>query len=1204
VQANLERELLNVEIQRNAELLRSVLDATPDWIFLKDTNFRFMLVNQSFAADQKMKAEEMIGKDDIDLGIPEELVFGNLEKGIRGFRADDMEVLSGKPVHISRDVAADAKGNIIIFDTQKLPLRDAQGNVYAILGFARNITDRTRFEEDIRKRAAELEAVAHVSTVAATTADVDELLQTVVDLTKESFKLYHAHIYLIEGNQLVLAAGAGEAGRMMKARYHSIPLNREHSLVARAARTRQGVISNDVTQELDFLPNPLLPDTQSELAIPLIAGNELIGVLDVQADSFDRFTEEDVRIKTILAEQVAITIQNVRTFKQVLQARNELETVTRVSAATTTILNLDTLLQTVSDLTKENFNLYHAQIYLLEEDSLFLAAGAGDPGRRMREAGFFIPLNHVNSLVARAARSLEGVIANDVANAPEFLPNPLLPDTQSEMAIPMIIGDQVVGVLDVQASVINRFTDADLRILSALADQVSVAAQNARRFTETQKRLQETQGMALITEYIRQGDPFEEFLENILNVVFEIMDADTVVFSRFDHEQQMWRGVTGVGEGITTELVRTFVDPAPLYPHGLEAVETQQIVAVDDTSAYPDFPVEYIEKLGLQSVLVLPIISGNLVVGVVFLNYTREPRRFKPEDTALARSIADQISLALERRTSEEELTRVRYAVEGSSDAVVITDLEGHVRYTNRAFTQMFAVTPEEAANFTPQDYFTTPETVEEIGPALQQGGAWTGEVTIAAKDGNSIPVYGRINPIADASGIILGYVASYTDISERKRAEEEIRKRATELEAVAQVSTAVTTNLDVEELLQTVADLTKERFNLYHAHIYRYNAEQEEMVLAAGAGEPGMLMKMSGHYIPVGLQHSIVARTARTREGVIVNDVTTAETYLPNPLLPDTKSEMALPMVVGDELFGVLDVQSEQFDRFTQEDLRVFAILADQVAVALKNALAYSVEREAAERLREVDRLKSQFLANMSHELRTPLNSIIGYSEVLLDGVDGELPEEAIEDVEAVHDSGKHLLAIINEILDMAKIDAGQLMLDLKPTDVPSVVSEVVKVGQALIKEKPITLEVVEETKVPRITADSLRLRQILLNLVGNAVKFTEKGSVTILYGQQDAENVYIKVRDTGIGISPENLALVFQRFQQVDGSSTRRAGGTGLGLSITRQLIQMHGGEIYVESELGVGSTFWFTIPVHLTFEPDEDPVTTTNGKSGQLN
>ncbi|MBL8154028.1 MAG: GAF domain-containing protein, partial [Anaerolineae bacterium] len=406
--------------------------------------------------------------------------------------------------------------------------------------------------------------------------------------------------------------------------------------------------------------------------------------------------------------------------------------------------------------------------------------------------------------------------------------------------------------------------------------------------------------------------------------------------------------------------------------------------------------------------------------------------------------------------------------------------------------------------------------------------------------------------------------------------------QRAVEMETVAQVSAAATTLLDPNDLLQAVVDLTRERFDLYHAHIYLLDEEGQNLVLAAGAGEPGQIMKARGHAIPLGREHSLVARAARNKEGVISNDVTQEPDFLPNPLLPDTKSELALPLVVGDRMIGVLDVQATITGRFTEDDVRVQTALADQIAVAVENARAYQEQQQTAQRLREVDRLKSQFLANMSHELRTPLNSIIGYAEVLIDGIDGDLSEEAVEDVEAIHSGGKHLLSIINDILDLAKIEAGQMRIDRREANLMQVMEEVHNTCAILAENKGIELNIEPLNDIPAVAGDPVRMRQIILNLVNNAIKFTEQGEVRVELEYDQDRQVIVRVKDSGIGMTPDEMKGLFQQFHQVDGSATRRAGGTGLGLVITRHLIHMHGGEIYVESEKGAGSTFWFTLPI----------------------
>ncbi len=341
--------------------------------------------------------------------------------------------------------------------------------------------------------------------------------------------------------------------------------------------------------------------------------------------------------------------------------------------------------------------------------------------------------------------------------------------------------------------------------------------------------------------------------------------------------------------------------------------------------------------------------------------------------------------------------------------------------------------------------------------------------------------------------------------------------------------------------------------------------------------------MKANGHFISLDNPNSLVVRAALERQAVIVNDVTAAPNFLPNVLLPGTRSELALPMVVAGKLVGVLDVQDNTFHRFTDEDVRVQTALANQVAVAVENGRAFQEQQKTAERLREVDRLKSQFLANMSHELRTPLNSIIGYSEVLLDGLDGELNAEATEDVEAIYGGGKHLLTIINDILDLAKIEAGQMFLEPRETNLMSVVDEVVNTCDILARNKRLELKVHRQSEIPTVKGDAIRLKQIILNLVNNAIKFTDAGSVTVDLDVDQNQMVKVRIIDTGMGMTDDELKGLFQQFHQVDGSSTRRAGGTGLGLVITRHLVTMHGGVVEVDSEKGVGTTFWFTVPVY---------------------
>jgi len=394
-------------------------------------------------------------------------------------------------------------------------------------------------------------------------------------------------------------------------------------------------------------------------------------------------------------------------------------------------------------------------------------------------------------------------------------------------------------------------------------------------------------------------------------------------------------------------------------------------------------------------------------------------------------------------------------------------------------------------------------------------------------------------------------------------------------------VATSISSNLKVDELLASVVNLTQERFGLYHAQVYLIDDKLEYLVLAAGAGVAGEILRREGHRIAYAHGHSLVARAARNRESVIIDDVTLASDFLPNPMLPETRSEMVIPMLIGDTLIGVLDVQSKYINRFNEHDVHVKTMLAAQIAVAVQNANLYQSQVEAVMQLREVDRLKSEFLASMSHELRTPLNSIIGYSQLMMDGVDGEMGDEAVEDLEAIHSSGHHLLSIINDILDLAKIEAGRMEMDLQQVEFLPVADEVYRMTSILLKDKPVKMVLDVPSDLPKIWGDPLRIRQVLYNLVSNAIKFTENGEVRIRARLgDDRAMIQISISDTGTGIPADHLEQVFSKFHQVDNTATRKVGGTGLGLTITRYLVDMHGGKIWVDSEVNKGSTFQFTL------------------------
>jgi signal transduction histidine kinase/ActR/RegA family two-component response regulator len=459
----------------------------------------------------------------------------------------------------------------------------------------------------------------------------------------------------------------------------------------------------------------------------------------------------------------------------------------------------------------------------------------------------------------------------------------------------------------------------------------------------------------------------------------------------------------------------------------------------------------------------------------------------------------------------------------------------------------------------------------------LNSAGQWIGHITA---------IYQQPTQFTDSAVRRLSALAGQAAFAvQNLRLLDETRRRAEELQTAAEIARDTTGTLSLDTLLNRAAQLIRERFYYYHTTIFMLDERGSYAYPRASTSKYGTGESSQMNRVAVG-SNSVIGYVTQVGESLLVNDISQDPLRLPNPLLPETRAELGIPLKIGDRVIGALDVQSTRVNAFTHNDSAVLQILADQIAVAVENARSYEISLQAMEEMRKADQLKSQFLANMSHELRTPLNSIIGFSRVILKGIDGPINDTQQQDLQAIYSSGQHLLSLINDILDLSKIEAGKMELSFEDrVDIRELIQSVLSTAKGLVKDKPI--EIINEIApdLPLIRADPLKIRQVLLNLLSNAAKFTDYGSITIKAEHhaliQDFHHLKISVIDTGHGISSEDQKKLFLPFSQVDASPTRKTGGSGLGLSICRHLIEMHHGEIGVESEVGVGSTFYFILP-----------------------
>ncbi len=425
------------------------------------------------------------------------------------------------------------------------------------------------------------------------------------------------------------------------------------------------------------------------------------------------------------------------------------------------------------------------------------------------------------------------------------------------------------------------------------------------------------------------------------------------------------------------------------------------------------------------------------------------------------------------------------------------------------------------------------------------------------------------------------------------QQANYQIQRRAIQLAATVEVSQAATSILDPADLLQQVVRLVHDRFGYSYVGVYLLKpgaaGAKQRLCLRQGTGGGEVVESVKTKPVVLNTDSSeengasdcvgrAVRRVMRTGEPSVVSwDADRAEAFFSSPYI---RAEAALPLKMGQETIGVLDILNTEADALDEDAISVLQNVANQTTIALENARTYKKQKETARRLQRTEAFRSQFLAHMSHELREPLTNIIGFSRLMLKGLDGPVNERQRHDLQIIHANSQHLLGLINDLLDVSQIEAGMMELNFQAFDLADVIDSVMATTSALVRDKDIDLRR-QIDDLPTMRADVTRIRQVLLKLLTNAAKFTEQGNITVQAWSED-HRVLVSVSDTGRGIPPEDQQRVFERFEQGELGNGGHPTGAGLGLALSKEFVEMHGGEIWVESSVGKGTTFTFSLPL----------------------
>ena len=762
-------------------------------------------------------------------------------------------------------------------------------------------------------------------------------------------------------------------------------------------------------------------------------------------------------------------------------------------------------------------------------------------------------------------------------------------EAKSSYATTIQLGEEEWATLRLVDNQSERSFSTDEQLLiRQVTDQLSLALENARLFQETQRRAQELEIVNKVVSAASGSLDLQSTLQSVADNLVSLLDAQNVGIALINDEKTH---LVLAAEAFSTQEISTGIGLLIPIEGNLsteEVLRTRKPLFIRDVDNNPllvDSVREALQQRNTKNLLILPLNSEQEVIGTIGVAFFDANRVIAQDELRILETIVAQIAAAVQKNRLftqvEQSETNFRALFSAMEDVVLVINREGR-------YMQIAPTNPSLLVR-TPSDMLG--RTFHELLP-IDIADSFLSKVQEALVSDTKVQFEYELA----ISGQLFWFLATLTkldensvfwvarDITERKKSEEAIQRRNQYLAVSAEIGKLVTSILDLSTIFARTVNLITDRFNVYHAAIFIVEETGFNAVLKEGTGEAGAEMKQMEHSLQLN-DKSIVGSVASTGQLVVANNVLENPLYMAHPLLAETRSELAIPLKIGTRVIGVIDMQSRELNSFNEDEVSVLQTLADQVAVAIDNARSFELSQQAVMEMREADRLKSQFLANMSHELRTPLNSIIGFSRVILKGIDGPVTELMQQDLTAIYNSGQHLLGLINDILDSAKIEAGKMELAFDEVNIQDLTHSVLSTMSGLIKDKPIEMRQFIEQDTPTVRADAIRIRQVMINLLSNAAKFTEEGSITVNvapYREDGKKLVKISVTDTGSGISIQDQEKLFQAFSQVDASPTRKSGGTGLGLSICKQLINMHGGQIWVESKESEGSTFHFTLPL----------------------
>ncbi len=980
-------------------------------------------------------------------------------------------------------------------------------------------------------------------------------------------------------------------------------------------------------------------EPNSILAVPIATPQEVVGVLSLQSEQLNAYTQRDLQLLQAVASQIAIIVHNAQLYEQartlVEKGVRDYQTAVALRQAISVVgasLDVNTLTKNLL-LALTNLFVYDTAYVFIQEDEMWHYVNGYDYYER--------PLAYTptqiqatwkdNPLFRRIQKSKEPLILANVQQETDW-PSGWEPQTQSWMGVPLVLRSQLIGIMIVSSHNANAFGKHEAWLAITLASHTAVALQNAQLHQQTELQLQELstlyQASATMTANLDQ----DFVLQTVASEMVRATQVDSCTIFVRDHtsprltlaahenqsrSKSTESAVSGLG----------MLENLEQYPIIQRVLETQEIHSLRLDNAYSPHQVALLEAANLSSILLVPLSRRGTTLGLMGLGQESQARTFSNNDLRLIQNLAEQAAVAIEHaRLFSQSQRRIE---ELATFHKVVLQLNAPLKLSVVLDSITEAAMKLVDANNVIIYLYSAESQTFVFGSALWRDGSRrsavaaprsTGITTLVAKQGKPIVVNdARTHPLfqeksAQAWGIhaIAGFPLKQDDqvigvfttayLHPHTFSDEELlllnlltdqaaiavknarlyaqsQRQLRDMSALVDMAKQITSNLNLSAVLQTTVQIIQKLLGARASTITMLSKDGTELVIEAAAG-----ISQKFRRARMKLGEGVSGEVVRRGTPIYIRD-----TYSePDFLFFDevVRSLLVVPLVIRNETWGTMTVDSDRPNAFSRADIQLMTIAAAQVSIAIANARLFADLGERAaelavayEELKENDRLKDELVQNVSHELRTPLTFVKGYVDLLLEGEMGLLNQDQQNALQIVATKTDEITRLIADIMTLQRIDSTNL--ERENTAVSELIQQAVADHRLVAEKKGLTIEANLPDTPAILYVDKGRINQVLDNLIGNAIKFSPDGGTVTVSLIDEADKIQVSITDQGIGIPPDKLQRVFDRFYQVDGSSRRRFGGTGLGLAIVKRIIDAHHGAIWVESEVNQGSTFHFILP-----------------------